>query len=579
MRVESAATHSRLITWLDRLSAAMWIIFAVMLPFELKSPLITIAPLAITNVELTMYGAIGLWAIRVMVTRRLRWTPVHWAVLAWIAANAISALLAPTLRGEALKFAFRSATGALLFFAAADWAQDFRRVWPIALALGASTIISAGAGVIEVAWPSTAPLWLAFKTHVTVVGEVLRASGTFQYANTAAMFWEAALPIGLAAILSARPMSRRGSIGLAAAVIVVTLAIVLSASRAALIGSAIALLLLIGLNRDTLRRWSAFAMMGLIVLTAAQVIVSPVIAARFRAESDRTWYLAQIDIEPRALTLRAGEISTVPLTVTNISARTWPAGGATPVSVSYHWLSADSQDMIILEGVRTGLPYDLTPGERVRVEARVMAPDRPGDYQLQIDLVQEYVTWFSVRTGQVTEMSALVTSASAVVPAPAGPSLAQMPTSRLLPRPLPSPTRPELWRIAIELWCDRPVFGIGPDNFRWTYGTLLGATDFNRTVTANSWLVETLVNTGLIGLGSLIGLALTLARAAYRALRESAGMNHTLAAGLIAALLAFAVHGLVDYFLPFTPTYGLFWLTAGLLTARGGARHDAGDRL
>jgi hypothetical protein len=234
--------------------------------------------------------------------------------------------------------------------------------------------------------------------------------------------------------------------------------------------------------------------------------------------------------------------------------------------------------MIILEGVRTALPYDLAPGEWVFIEARVTAPARPGDYQLQIDLVQDYVTWFSVRTGQVTEMPAFVASASADVPTPIEPSLAPMPSSRLLPRPLPSPTRTELWRIAIELWRDRPVFGIGPDNYRWMYGTLLGATDFNRTVTANSWYVEMLVNTGLIGLGSLIGLALTLAWAAYRALRQSSGVNRMLAAGLIAALLAFAVHGLVDYFMSFTPTYGLFWLTAGLLTARGGAEHDAGDR-
>ncbi len=566
---------------LDRLSAAMWIIFAVMLPFELKTPLITIGPLSITNVELAMYGVLAVWAVRLIQTcqvwrkpDRSRLTPVHWAVLTWIAANIISALLAPTLRGEALKFAFRSATGALLFFAAADWARNADRVRPIALALGAGTVLSAGAGIIEVAMPSSVPLWLAFKTHVTVVGEVLRASGTFQYANTAAMFWEAALPIGLAAMLSARPMSRRGSIGLAAAVIIVTLAIVLSASRAALIGSAIALLLLIGLNRGALRRWSAFALIGLVALTAAQVIASPVIAARFRAESERTWYLAQIDLEPQALTFRPSEISSVPLTVTNISARTWPAGGVTPVSVSYHWLSADSQDMIILEGVRTALPNDLAPGEQVSLGLRVKAPSQAGDYRLQIDLVQEYVTWFSVRSGQVVEMAARVTSASAMsASTPIGSPLTPM------PRPLPSPTRTELWRIAIELWRDRPVFGIGPDNFRWTYGTVLGAADFNRTVTANSWVVETLVNTGLIGLGSLIGLGLTLAWVAYRALRESAGVNRTLAMGLIAALLAFAVHGLVDYFMPFTPTYGLFWLAAGLLTGRGGAGHDAGDWL
>jgi O-antigen ligase len=207
----------------------------------------------------------------------------------------------------------------------------------------------------------------------------------------------------------------------------------------------------------------------------------------------------------------------------------------------------------------------------VVIAASVKALARPGEYHLQIDLMQEHVTWFNVRTGQIVAVPVHVTGAAAET-TPATPVA-------IVSRPLPSQTRMELWGVAIELWRTRPVFGLGPDNFRWTYGTVLGATDFNRTVTANSWYVETLVNTGLIGLGSLIGIGLTLAWAAYRALRQSSGVNRTLAMGLTAALLAFAVHGLVDYFMPFTPTYGLFWLAAGLLTGRGGAGHDTGDWL
>jgi len=568
-------------TQLDRLSAALWILFAAMLPFELKSPLITLGPLSITNVELAMYGVIGLWVLRLIETcqvwrkpdrSRVRMTPVHWAVLAWIAANVISALLAPTLRAEALKFALRSATGVLLFFAAADWAQDAKRVLPVVLTLGISTLVSASAGIIEVTFPATVPLWLAFKTHVTVVGEVLRASGTFQYANTAAMFWEAALPIGLAAIVGRGwPRSRQGSIGLAVAVLIVAGAIVLSISRAALVGSAIALLLLISLNRGALRRWATFALTGLIGLTALQLIISPAIAARFQAESDRTWYLADIEVGQPALTLPANATATVPVTITNTSVRTWPMGGANPVRVSYHWLNADSQDTIIFDGVRTALPYDLAPGEQVVIAASVKAPAQPGEYHLQIDLMQEHVTWFNVRTGQIVAVPVHVTGA-AVETTPATPVA-------VVSRPLPSQTRTELWRVAIELWRTRPVFGLGPDNFRWTYGTYLGATTFDRTVTANSWPIETLVNTGLIGLASLIGLGMTLLWAAYRAWRTRSIDERLLITGLIAALLAFAVHGAVDYFLPFTPTYGLFWLAAGLLTGRGGAGHDAGDWL
>jgi hypothetical protein len=35
--------------------------------------------------------------------------------------------------------------------------------------------------------------------------------------------------------------------------------------------------------------------------------------------------------------------------------------------------------------------------------------------------------------------------------------------------------------------------------------------------------------------------------------------------GLDTALLAFFLHGVVDYFMEFTPIYGLFWLIMGLV--------------
>lgn len=572
MHAELAAPRARVIYHLDRLSAALWIIVAVTLPFELKTPLVSIGPLSITNVELALYAVIAVWLARTIISRQFTWTPVHWAVLAWIAANVISAVLAPTLRGEAVKFALRSLAGVLLFCAATDWAHSTDRVRTIGLALGAGAVLSASVGIVEVIIPASVPVWLAFKTHVTVVGEVLRASGTFQYANTAAMYWEAALPIGLAAMISReRPLSRRGMIGLAGAVALVALAIVLSVSRAALVGTAIALLVLLVLERGALRRWAAFTLLLLIVVTAAQLFVSPVIASRFRAESERTWYLAQIEVAPGALTLRANAISSVPVTVTNTSARTWLADGSTPVRASYHWLSgaaqsSAAQDMIIFEGARTALPSDLEPGESTVINLRVMALPQPGDYHLQIDLVQEHVTWFGVRTGQVISVPVRVGGASvAAAPPP-------LTVTTDMVRPLPSQTRTELWGMAIELWRTWPVFGIGPDNFRWMYGTTVGATNFNRTVTANSWYVEALVNTGLIGAGCLIALWLTLLRAAHRTRRDRLIAERVLLAGLIAALAAFAVHGVVDYFLPFTPTYGLFWLAAGLLTGRAWSR-------
>jgi hypothetical protein len=60
----------------------------------------------------------------------------------------------------------------------------------------------------------------------------------------------------------------------------------------------------------------------------------------------------------------------------------------------------------------------------------------------------------------------------------------------------------------------------------------------------------------------LIPIALiAIGRRQWRALQPT---DRLLVSGLGAALLAFFLHGVVDYFMEFTPTYGLFWLIAGL---------------
>ncbi|MEO7969657.1 MAG: hypothetical protein ABI698_00025 [bacterium] len=45
--------------------------------------------------------------------------------------------------------------------------------------------------------------------------------------------------------------------------------------------------------------------------------------------------------------------------------------------------------------LRSGLPNDVQPGAAVNVPLAITAPGKPGEYLLQIDLVQEMVSWFS----------------------------------------------------------------------------------------------------------------------------------------------------------------------------------------
>ncbi len=160
-----------------------------------------------------------------------------------------------------------------------------------------------------------------------------------------------------------------------------------------------------------------------------------------------------------------------------------------------------------------------------------------------------------------------------VMPARAHPVVAIAPSRGQL-SDTSSPPRAELWRAGVQMWLSHPLLGIGPDNFRHVYGQYLGQTTFDDRITANSWFVELLATTGLVGLIAWLLIPAALFVSARRQWRTLAQTDRVLVIGLGAALLAFFLHGFVDYFMEFTPTYGLFWLIVGLLVGVLMGRHD-----
>lgn len=95
--------------------------------------------------------------------------------------------------------------------------------------------------------------------------------------------------------------------------------------------------------------------------------------------------------------LDAGSKATVYLTIKNISTLVWPGqgskDGAYKVKLGNHWLDSNGKALIGDDG-RTPLPFDLKPEDEVELPLTITAPIAPGDYILEIDMVQEQVAWF-----------------------------------------------------------------------------------------------------------------------------------------------------------------------------------------
>lgn len=83
----------------------------------------------------------------------------------------------------------------------------------------------------------------------------------------------------------------------------------------------------------------------------------------------------------------------VTVRVRNASPDVWPTSA--PIQVGNHWLD-DRGSMLVQDDGRSPLP-EMKPGDERPVGVWVTAPARPGRYILELDLVEEGVTWFGDR--------------------------------------------------------------------------------------------------------------------------------------------------------------------------------------
>lgn len=64
-----------------------------------------------------------------------------------------------------------------------------------------------------------------------------------------------------------------------------------------------------------------------------------------------------------------------------------------PVHLSYHWLRKTSREVVVFEGIRSGLFPGLGANATGQLAMTILAPTEPGDYLLQTTIVQDGVRW------------------------------------------------------------------------------------------------------------------------------------------------------------------------------------------
>jgi hypothetical protein len=112
---------------------------------------------------------------------------------------------------------------------------------------------------------------------------------------------------------------------------------------------------------------------------------------------------AELGVAGSPLTARPGQRVTIEVSVKNVSRLVWRAsdrsGSALGLSVGNHWLDGKGA-VITNDDGRTLLTTYLNPGEMVQAPLIINVPLRSGTYLLEIDLLQESVSWFGAKGSQ-----------------------------------------------------------------------------------------------------------------------------------------------------------------------------------
>jgi hypothetical protein len=115
--------------------------------------------------------------------------------------------------------------------------------------------------------------------------------------------------------------------------------------------------------------------------------------------------------QPPPNTCSAGRKETVYVKIRNASDVAWPALGRRDgwfrLLVGNHWLDENNKT-VVNDDARTVLLYDLGPDEEIEVPLTITAPKIPGNYVLEIDMLQEGVSWFSHKGSKTLKASCTV---------------------------------------------------------------------------------------------------------------------------------------------------------------------------
>jgi ubiquinone/menaquinone biosynthesis C-methylase UbiE len=124
---------------------------------------------------------------------------------------------------------------------------------------------------------------------------------------------------------------------------------------------------------------------------------------------------ASIDVLDAPKSMVASEVAPIRARVTNRSSMEWPTNSQ--IKLANHWLCADR--LIAFDDGRAELHDAIAPGAYVELQLHITAPPTEGLYQVELDMLQEFVGWWKDAGNLTVRIDMPVVSSSAVPLEPA----------------------------------------------------------------------------------------------------------------------------------------------------------------
>lgn len=104
---------------------------------------------------------------------------------------------------------------------------------------------------------------------------------------------------------------------------------------------------------------------------------------------------AQVDLQltTKKLSCAPADRMAIPVVIDNKSSRILPREGNGCVKFSYHLFNKE-RELMLMDGIRTYLPGDIHPQERLCASVVVKAPAHCGTYYIKIGLIHDEIAWF-----------------------------------------------------------------------------------------------------------------------------------------------------------------------------------------